>query len=234
MPHDNKLALEELHPSLWRASQLARSNTRVVRTGHAVLDQQLPGGGWPVGTLVELLVAQHGIGELRFLKTVLAAAGKRRVMLVQPPYLPNALALASLGLDPSKIVWVQTAKSADALWAAEQTLRAGGFHSVLLWVQHAKAESMRRLNLAAQQGEALFVAFRPLSAAQDPSPASLRLALRPALHGLDVEFVKRRGPNKEAALFIPLSPSFTPRHAPVDRSAPVKVAAGSLRADLVE
>jgi len=58
-------APEELHPSLWLASQLARAGTRCVDTGHPVLSKQLPGGGWPTGTLVDLLLQQPGIGEMR-------------------------------------------------------------------------------------------------------------------------------------------------------------------------
>ncbi|MEG2898906.1 MAG: cell division protein, partial [Massilia sp.] len=42
-------APEALHPSLWRASQLAHADTRCIDTGHATLSGQLPGGGWPGG-----------------------------------------------------------------------------------------------------------------------------------------------------------------------------------------
>jgi len=49
-------APEALHPSLWRASQLAHADTRCIDTGHATLSGQLPGGGWPGGTLVDLLL----------------------------------------------------------------------------------------------------------------------------------------------------------------------------------
>ncbi|MGF6923116.1 DNA polymerase III alpha subunit [Paraburkholderia sp. 40] len=42
-----------MHPSLWRASQLARSRGRVVETGYPALSTELPGGGWPVGALVD-------------------------------------------------------------------------------------------------------------------------------------------------------------------------------------
>lgn len=131
MPHDNKPALDELHPSIWRASQLARSSTRVVDTGHPILNAQLPSGGWPVSTMSELLISQPGVGELRLLKQVLASAGKRRIALIQPPHTPNALALAAMNLNPSQIVWIDTRKTADALWAAEQILKTGGFHTVL-------------------------------------------------------------------------------------------------------
>lgn len=179
-------------------------------------------------------MSQSGAGELRLLKPVLAATGKRRVIMVQPPHAPNALALASMGLNPSQVIWVQPDRSADALWATEQILRAGGFAAVLLWQSHVRNESLRRLNLAAQEGESLFFLFRPLAAAQDASPAPLRIAIRPAQGGIQVEFLKRRGPNKESGLFLPLSPLFTPRHAPLDRPTSIPTTARSIRTELVE
>ena len=78
---------ETLHPSLWRADQLAQSATRCMDTGFAALSAQLPGGGWPLGTLVELLLQQHGIGELRLLRPALAALGKRRTQPVSYTHL---------------------------------------------------------------------------------------------------------------------------------------------------
>ena len=83
-------APEDLHPSLWRASQLAHANTRCVDTGHPALSKQLPGGGWPTGTLVDLLLQQPGIGEMRLLRPALAAAASRRIVLLQPPHPPQA------------------------------------------------------------------------------------------------------------------------------------------------
>jgi len=54
--------VEDIHPALWRGSQLARSQGQTVDTGYAVLSAELPGGGWPLGTLIELLVQQPGYG----------------------------------------------------------------------------------------------------------------------------------------------------------------------------
>ena len=65
--------LAELHPSLWRASQIGGAAQRTTASGFAALDAQLPGGGWPHGTLTELLLAQAGVGELRLLAPALAA-----------------------------------------------------------------------------------------------------------------------------------------------------------------
>lgn len=230
---ESRAAPEDLHPSLWRASQLAHAHTRCIDTGHPALSAQLPGGGWPVGTLVDLLPQQPGVGELRLLRPALGAVAARRVVLLAPPHQPQALALAALGLQPSQLVWIRASRSADALWAAEQVLRSGSCGALLFWQNHARGESLRRLHLAAQCGDTLFFMFRPLAAAQDASPAPLRLALRPAAGGLDIEFVKRRGPLREAPLFLPLTPSLLQRHAPLDRPVPAPAPARGLQPALV-
>lgn len=231
---DSITAPEDLHPSLWRASQLARSSTRCIDTGHPTLSAQLPGGGWPTGTLVDLMLQQAGIGELRLLRPALVSVAKRRIVLLQPPHPPQALALAALGLSPSQLIWVRSSRSADALWAAEQVLRSGSCGALLLWQNHARGETLRRLHLAAQSGETLFFMLRPLTAAQAASPAPLRLGLRPAAGGIDIEFVKRRGPQRDAPLFLPLTPSLLQRHASLDRPLPAPVTAGSVLPQLVE
>jgi len=195
---------EALHPSLWLASQLARATTHCVNTGHAILSPQLPGGGWPVGTLIDLLVSQHGIGEMRLLGPALSSAAGRGIALVEPPHPPQILALSALGVPASQATWIRSGRTADALWATEQVLRSGTFGAVLFWQNHARSESLRRLHLAAQQGETLFFMLRPLAAAQDASPAALRLSLRPAAGGIEIGFVKRRGPRRDDALFLPM------------------------------
>lgn len=198
-----KLSPEQLHPSLWRASQLAQSVGRCIDTGYPALSHQLSGGGWPVGTLVDLLVQQSGIGEIRLLAPALRAVARKRVILLQPPHTPQAIAWANMGVAPSQIVWLKSESSADALWAAEQVLR-GGCGALLFWARHIRADSLRRLHLAAQSGESLFFAVRPLAAAQDASPAPLRLSLRPAPEGIEIGFTKRRGPQRDEPLVIPL------------------------------
>ena len=83
-------------------------------------------------------------------------------------------------------------------------LRSGSCGALLLWQTHTRPEYLRRLHLAAQAGETLCFVFRPVAAAQDASVAPLRLSLRPAAGGLDIEFVKRRGPNTDQTLFLPM------------------------------
>lgn len=201
MPHDNKTALEELHPSIWRASQLARSSSRCIDSGHPVLASQLPGGGWPTGELTELLVSAPGLGEIRFLGPALAAVAPRGIMLVQPPHPPQAIAFAALGVAPSQLTWVRPTKTADALWSCEQILKSNSVGCVLFWAAHCRNDNLRRLHLAAQSSSSLFFLLRPLQSAQDSSPAPLRLSLRPARDGIEIGFVKRRGPRGKPPCF---------------------------------
>ena len=230
---DSILSPEELHPSLWRASQLAHSNARCIETGYPTLSSQLPGGGWPTGTLIDLLPQQCGIGELRLLRPALLTVAKRRIVLLQPPHAPQALALAAMGLSPSQLIWIRSSRSTDALWAAEQVLRSGSCGALLFWQSHARGETLRRLHLAAQSGETLFFMLRPLAAAQDSSPAPLRLSLRPAVGGLDIGFIKRRGPQRDAPLFLPLTPSLLQRHATLDRAPFAPATTRSVQPELV-
>lgn len=222
MPHDNKPTPEELHPSLWRASQLARGNVRTVKSGYPALDGQLPGKGWPTGTLVDLMMPTPGIGEIRLLAPALAEVAEKGIVLLQPPQTPQALAFAALGIKPSQLIWLKHPKTGDALWAAEEVLRSGAWGGLLFWVNHVRNDSLRRLHLAAQGSETLFFLMRPLNSVQDASPAPLRLSLYPVSDGIDVGFVKRRGPARDTKLFLPLAPpSNFKRHVTPERPAAV-------------
>lgn len=217
------LPLETLHPSLWKASQLARSTSRCIDAGFPVLSKELGGVGWPTGVLIDLLAQQAGIGEMRLLAPALSNVAHRKVVLLQPPQTPQALGMAALGIPHASLLWVKSKSTADALWAAEQVLRSGSCGALLFWLPNVRAESLRRLHLAAQSGETLFYALRPLAAAQDPCPAPLRLGLRPAQSGIEVEFIKRRGPERNEPLFVPLTitPAMRPPARPKQPNQPI-------------
>src|SRR5258708_34997136 len=122
------VALEHIlqrHP-VWRGAALARIS-ETISTGYAELDRELPGGGWPVGALTEILGLQEGIGELQLALPALAAlstAGKR-VAWPAPPPLPYAPAPASAGVGLPNLAGVRAPGRRDAPWAAEPVLRAG-------------------------------------------------------------------------------------------------------------
>ncbi|ANJ87178.1 hypothetical protein [Pandoraea oxalativorans] len=90
-----------LPAGLWRASELAHCHRAGHTTGYAALDAELPGAGWPHGAVTELLSDRPGIGEWRLLAPALrdlTQAGKP-VMVIAPPMLPYAPALAGWGID---------------------------------------------------------------------------------------------------------------------------------------
>lgn len=179
----------------------------VFSTGYSALDNELPGGGWPVGVLTEILCGRHGIGELALVLPAAAAlswAGRRLVWL-SPPHLPYAPALAAAGLDLAQLAVVHAPGRRDALWAAEQALRARSCHFFLGWLRHAAYDELRRLALAAEASGAFVALFRPPQAAREPSPAALRLALEP--RGT-VRILKRRGPPAAAPLQLALKRPF--------------------------
>ena len=232
MPGEPAPPQSPLLQQVWRASQLAVSRAIACSTGHAVLDQQLPDRGWPRSTLVELLLQQAGIGEMQLLKPALAALSQsQRIALVQPPYLPQAMACEAWGIDSGRLLWIRAKNTADALWSSEQLLKNGSCGAVIVWQSHVRGESLRRLNLAAQGTDTWFWFMRPLACAGDSSPATLRLALRPALGGVAIDIVKRRGPRCDAPLFLALPDMPAARHFPEPENAtavePVPALAGA-------
>lgn len=147
-------------------------------TGHAVLDQALPTGGWPEAALSEILLAQEGVGELQLVWPTLArlSAAGERIVLVAPPHVPYPAAWQAAGVILDQLAIVR-AEGRDALWAAEQCLRSGSCGAVLCWPQQADDRALRRLQVAAETGQTLAIAYRSQREALNPSPAALRLAL---------------------------------------------------------
>lgn len=162
---------------VWRGQDAAPFASRQP-TGHAALDAALPGGGWPEAALSEILVATVGLGELRLVWPTLARLTRsgERVVLVGPPHLPYPHAWLAAGIELRQLNIVQ-ASGRDALWAAEQCLRAGCCGAVLCWPRQADDRALRRLQIAAETGQTLAFAYRPLAEAANPSPAALRLTV---------------------------------------------------------
>ncbi len=233
--------VSQMPHALWRASQMAAPRAATTPSGADALDRELPGGGWPRSALIELLLAQPGIGEMQLLRPALAAIAKQgRIALLQPPHAPQTAVWSAWGLPHERLLWIKAARSADALWSAEQILRNGSCGALILWQAQIRPEALRRLHLAAQGGDTTLWMMRPLAQLQDASPAALRLALRPASAGIRLSFVKRRGPPRDDALFLPLAGwpalraiSRISPHAPVDRPAPAALAAGKPASALV-
>ncbi|GAB4348563.1 MAG: translesion DNA synthesis-associated protein ImuA [Gammaproteobacteria bacterium] len=191
---------------LWRGRHTAPHSRRpVLPTGYAPLDQQLPGGGWPVGALTEILYPRPGVGELQLTLPALRQLGEseRWLAWVDPPHVPYAPALAQHGLNLAQLLWLHTRTAKEQLWALEQTLRSGICGAVLGWPGSVNDRALRRLQLAAEHGEAVAFLFRPRGLADTPSPAALRLAVERQGDDVMVRLLKTRGQWADGLIRLP-------------------------------
>jgi len=184
-------------PGVWRAGEMDRAMPAGIPSGHARLDMELPGGGWPRSSLVEILHDGAGLGEVSLLFGALKTVAEegRAVAWINPPHLPYAPALASAGVPLDACLVVRPAAAEDALWSADQALRSGACGAVLFWLP-AKTDYawLRRLQMAAEAGRTLAVLFRPTSASVHATPAHLRVLVTHRAGLLHVALPKRRGP----------------------------------------
>jgi hypothetical protein len=164
-------------------------------TGFSELNAALPGGGWPVGALTELMAMDEGIGEMQLLMPALAQLTRddRYIALIDPPHLAYPPAWAQQGVRVERCLSIQGQSAATTWWAAEQMLRCPAVGAVLAWPSRVNDKNLRRLQLAAEAGRTLAILYRPLAAAAVPSPAALRLLLRADECGLFIEIKKCRG-----------------------------------------
>lgn len=196
------------HPGVWLGDgNGAVSRREILPTGRAALDGLLPGGGWPVGAVTEILFPGEGIGELRLLLPSLVNLSRegRRIAWIDPPHLPYAPALATAGAALSRFLVVRTGAHRDRLFAAAQCMRSGACGAVLAWPVTCDDRGIRRLQLAAEQGRCAGFLFRVERAGGRFSPAALRLRLLPSPRGVTVEIRKGGGGGRSAE--VPLAES---------------------------
>lgn len=177
---------------VWRGATAPAPNTARQPTGHIALDTRLPQGGWPDHALTEILQPADGVGELALVFPTLARLTQagQRVILIAPPYRVHAPGWAHAGVALPQLQIVQAAPR-EALWAAEQCLRAAACAAVLCWPQQADDRALRRLQVAAETGQCLGFAFRDAKHARNPSPAALRVQLEAGTR--QVRVLKCRG-----------------------------------------
>jgi protein ImuA len=204
---------------VWRGSELGRVDAPVAPSGWASLDAELPGGGWPLRSLTEVLAAQPSVLEWRLLAPALRGvvlAGSQ-VVVVSPPRYPHLPGLLHEGLDDRKLVWIKAAPPAERLWVTEQLIKSNAAGAIIAWLPQARQEQIRRLQVCAQAFEGLVFLCRPEAARHEASAAPLRVHAGVGLDWeLKVHIIKRRGPVHEGGLVLSsvpggLSAVLTPR-----------------------
>lgn len=198
---------------LWRARgngapPSRRAVDRGMSTGFSELDQALHLGGWPRNGSTELFCSQFGGGELELLWPGLKTRCHQRPALwLNPPLLPFAPAIEQQGLNSLQHYLLHINIAKEQLWAAEEALRSGAFSCLLSWFSSSSLQDrqLRRLHLAAQEGDCWHLHFRDSASRQQSSPAPLRLLLQPSLNYLDIHIFKQSGGHSGQQLRLPRS-----------------------------
>jgi hypothetical protein len=188
---------------IWRGKRADDAVCPTIPTGFAELDRLLPGGGWPLPALIEIVAPTWGIGELSLLLPAMRQLNHagRWLVWIAPPFVPYAPALAGQGLDLQRVLVVDLpGMDADRWWCMEKLLRHPSSGLVMAWPQRIQPVVLRRLQLAAEQGGTIGVFFHGEQAGH--TPAAVRLALTPSADGLEVRVLKMRGGFGGAAIRV--------------------------------
>ena len=188
---------------LWRGAHATKANQKSLPTGFVKLDAVLPAGGWPLNSLVEIIVPEWGAGELQLLLPALLASTQqaRCVIWVAPPFVPYAPELLNQGALLEQILVLSREKiKGSELWVMEKMLRAQACGIAMCWPKHLSDKATRRLQIAAETGHSLGFMFRNKEVRS--SPAALRLRLTPIEKGLQIDVLKARGGSRFQTVFL--------------------------------
>lgn len=186
------------------AANSEQHNQHILPTGYSTLNAQLHNGGWPLDSTIEMLSDGSGLGSMGpFLPAMeqLSDQGRWQVFIA-PPFIPYAPLLEARGIDTRYILLVHPKSPQDILWATEQALRSTTCSAVFSWLGNGqyRYSELRKLQLAAADGNSLAVLFRPRQAMHEHAPASLRLYM----HEYRVAHIlKQRGGNQDIEVELP-------------------------------
>ncbi|WP_317932099.1 translesion DNA synthesis-associated protein ImuA [Halioxenophilus sp. WMMB6] len=210
--------LEQLlaRKDVWRGTVTAGQN-EVLDSGYGSLNSCLQGGGWPLGSLIDLSQANNGHGEWQLFGPTLARLSHQAglIVLVNPPAQPYGPGLAQLGINYQAIKVVRTRQRQALLSALVDTLQAQCCLAVLAWEGRFnwRYAELRKLQLAASQSQCLSVCLRQDRSGRVQSPAPLRLRSQLSGQGLQVQLLKQRGQFRPQVCTLPLPSLWAPEHA---------------------
>lgn len=201
-------------PDVWQGRRLHRE-VPALASGHAALDRLLPGGGWPLGAVTEMLAGCSGAGEFSLLFPAMAqlTSHAQWVIMVDPPWIPYAPAMRGHGIDLGQLLIVRSESRRESDWACEQVLRGVRGGMVLAWQDRPRFSSLRRLQLAARAGHKPAFLFRPPAAASEASPAALRVRMTADPGGTRVTLLKCRGRRPGESVLLRRLPGLPGIHA---------------------
>jgi protein ImuA len=169
----------------------ARHRRAVLPFGIKVIDERLPEGGLALGALHE--VAGGGNGAIDGAAAALFAAGiaartRGHVLWCVTRQDLFAPALASAGLAPDRVIYVEAGDEKSVLACFEEGLRHGGSHgglgAVVAEVARLSMTASRRLQLAAEGSGAIGIAIRRLPHVRERVIASVSFPMFGSLNSV--------------------------------------------------
>ncbi|MDN3648777.1 translesion DNA synthesis-associated protein ImuA [Reinekea marina] len=202
----NLISLLAEQGHIWTHRNRSKTVVQGLNTGYAELNNELPGQGWPVSAVTEVLYPKQGMGELRLLLPALAQlshADTRWQLWLNAPYLPCGPALQHWQLNTQRLLLANASRAADLCHCVEKSLQSGGCQAAVVWVEKLDKALMRRIQLAAEQSATPVFLLRPEKCLSQPSVAALRIKLNSAS---SIDIVKRRAgwPLANLAINLPL------------------------------
>ena len=194
------VTVEALREQIRRLQAAPRKYLATVRTGVEPFDALQPGGGLPLGQVVELW-GEEASGRTSLALRAVASAHRegRLCAYVDGPgelYPPAAVAA---GVDASRLLIVRPKTAEQLAWSAVQLVRSGAFACVVLdltrapggkgGVRLSPAEGKRLMDAAARGGSLLLLLTTP----EAPGDGMMRLRTEArGDEGLSVEVVRSR------------------------------------------
>lgn len=177
---------------VWQGTANIQSKSGL-STCYRELDDELSGGFVKNG--VTEILSPVGIGELRLLLPSLqeAKSEDRLTAFIAPRGLITPEAIVAQGYDLNNVLVIYPSDQKDTLWAAEQCLRGGTCHSVLLWTEQAfEIHQIKRLQVACDTGNAKTFILRTERAESLSLPFDLSLSLSAHHQGVTAKINKRK------------------------------------------
>ena len=149
--------------------------------GLAALDSHLPEGGLTCGGLHEIVPEAEGAtaSAFGFIIAVLGRLPKTHsVVCVMPAYgrrAPGRLhghGLNALGLDPGRLILVETAQRKETLWAIEEALHSAAPAAVIGAIDKLDLRTSQRLQLAATDTGVPLLLLRPTATLESSAAAT--------------------------------------------------------------
>jgi protein ImuA len=160
--------------------------TKPIPFGLNAIDRYLPQGGLAGGALHEFVPEESAtpatFGFVVALLTRLASpppeGGRIRILFILPVYgfrdygRPHGHGLRALGLDPTRLILVETAHRKETLWAMEEAVRSRAPAAVAGFIDKLDLRTSQRLHLAAADcGLPLFL-LRPADGLESSAAAT--------------------------------------------------------------